>query len=304
MQKWINECIDAFLRKEYNIGVKILQSNLPKKLFKYCRLNEYTLENLMSNSFYMATLKDLNDPYEFYPTVDFEIQILLTIKEQMPIFKEMGIHITQSDIDIIEASNDRYDKFMEICLGKGYTLPTDKHQQQKEFYGNFDEMIQSLKRQMRFQSFSEKNHSTVMWSHYADCHKGICIEYNPLSIGTNIPLLKVEYSNRRLDISEIENLESKEFNKMIYEVMLLKAKDWQYEEEWRLIYHLYEQQTDDSVAITIPAPMPTAIYIGTHFDKNEDSLRKNLYAFSEKNKIPIYKMHLDTTEFKIVPVDF
>lgn len=300
MKQWISECLEAFLRMDHEKGKKILQSNLPEKLYKYCRLNEYTIRNLTSQKFYMATLDNLNDPYEFQPTVDFETQLLLSIIEDIPLFLNGGLNITESDIEELKTSKDRFNTFKEICNAKGYPLNRDKKDHQQDFYRHFHEMLQSVKELMRFQSFSEKNYSTVMWSHYADCHKGICIEYDPISIGYKIPLLEVEYSDQRLDISQIEFLDTFGFNRMIYNTMLLKANDWSYEKEWRILYFLHNK-SDTKVPLTIPAPKPKAIYLGAHFNKNDELFRNTLLDYAEKEKIPLYNVSLDMLSFKMVP---
>lgn len=302
MKQWISDCIEAFLKKDYEKGKTILNSYFPEKLYKYCRLNEYTIQNLTSQSFYMATLDNLNDPYEFYPTVDFEQQTLLTIIEEMPNFIQAGIHFTEDDIDQLKASKDRFNTFKAICEAKNLPLNKDKKDQLKEFYQHFHNSLQDIKALMRFQSFSEKNHSTVMWSHYADCHKGICIEYNPVAFGYKFPLLEVEYSDDRIDLSAIESAKGMEINKIMYNAMLLKANDWSYEKEWRLLLVLDGKiDIDINTPVSLPAPKPTAIYLGTHFSKNDDALRNALFEYAKKEQIPLYNMTIDALNFKMVP---
>ena len=302
MKQWISDCIEAFQNKDYKKGEKILESNYPKSLYKYCRLNEYTIQNLTSQSFYMATLNDLNDPYEFHPTADFETHTLISIIEELPKFAEAGIYFTKDEREELRLSNDRFNTFKKICIGKGLPINKDKEEQKKEFYHHFDKALQDVKGLMRFQSFSEKNHSTVMWSHYADCHKGICIEYAPVSLGNKIPLLQVEYSDNRVDITEIESLGDNDLDRLLYNVMLLKASDWAYEKEWRLLFVLDGKiNIDINTPISLPAPKPTAIYLGTHFSKNDDALRNALFDYAKKEQIPLYNMTIDALNFKMVP---
>jgi hypothetical protein len=68
-----------------------------------------------------------------------------------------------------------------------------------------------------------------MWSHYADRHKGICLEYsckNPVFSGA----LKVEYR----DVYPIIPLVSDEYEDNILPLMT-KSKAWSYEDEYRLV---------------------------------------------------------------------
>ena len=80
--------------------------------------------------------------------------------------------------------------------------------------------------------FSLKNNSILMWSHYADANKGICIGYDFNHADTQIQahLFPVQYSNTRFSCRNIENVKEHPY------FYLRKSKDWKYEEECRLIY--------------------------------------------------------------------
>ena len=70
--------------------------------------------------------------------------------------------------------------------------------------------------------------STLMWSHYAENHRGICLEFhvgNPLFIKAR----KVTYC------SEYPVWVPQEMLTAADRVILTKSKDWEYEEEFRLI---------------------------------------------------------------------
>ena len=58
---------------------------------------------------------------------------------------------------------------------------------------------------------SENNSSVLMWSHYADNHKGICIEYDFESIKNNkliyYSLFPVNYTAKPIDIYDLVNSE-------------------------------------------------------------------------------------------------
>ncbi len=79
---------------------------------------------------------------------------------------------------------------------------------------------------------------------------------------------------------------------------LIKSTDWEYEQEWRLT--IFKQK--DKFPQKIKAPTPKAIFLGTRFSSNEDSLKQRLFKVAENNKIPIFQMAKDPTEFKLVEV--
>lgn len=81
--------------------------------------------------------------------------------------------------------------------------------------------------------------SPLMWSHYADEHKGICIEYDA-SLSVCDPPRKVDYEgDRGILASDIikfvleGSVAAKE--KIEQKYFYTKASQWKYEEEWRYI---------------------------------------------------------------------
>ena len=77
---------------------------------------------------------------------------------------------------------------------------------------------------------STKRDDILMWSHYADSHRGICLEFDGLS-----PLMaqaqRVNYSSKRVPINPYtDNPET-----MMKKGLLTKSDHWVYENEWRLI---------------------------------------------------------------------
>src|SRR5262245_41537042 len=67
--------------------------------------------------------------------------------------------------------------------------------------------------------------NAVMWSHYADRHKGICL-------GFDIPDGKVQevaYATDRLQLVTSKPLDESVLKALLY----TKSKDWSYEKEWR-----------------------------------------------------------------------
>ena len=106
--------------------------------------------------------------------------------------------------------------------------------------------IYELKDKSLIGCFSKRWNSILMWSHYADCHKGVCIEFERPKEG----FLDVEYSKRRksfdleyairtilgheLAKQEIDSHDLKIVNKLLAPYFN-KYIDWQYEDEVRCV---------------------------------------------------------------------
>jgi len=79
--------------------------------------------------------------------------------------------------------------------------------------------------------FSANCDNLLLWAHYADCHKGACIQFNTQilkEVFGNIE--KVEYHNKYPEIDPFIDL-----NEAIKKVPFHKSMRWEYEEEIRII---------------------------------------------------------------------
>ena len=92
--------------------------------------------------------------------------------------------------------------------------------------------------------FSRDWHKTVLWSHYAEKHKGICL-------GFDVPdhlLLSINYSATRLPYKVKKSLDCDGLGEnMMGQILITKFKDWEYEyeDEVRLLLALedYKKQS-------------------------------------------------------------
>ena len=124
-------------------------------------------------------------------------------------------------------------------------------------------------------SLSEKNDSILMWSHYADDHKGFCIEFERRDQKENFlshfMCRRVQYSTRYPDLNRV--LESLDVN------FYSKAKDWNYEAEWRLV------TKTGNIALPLPAPISSIIFGMRASDRNMATVQN----FLKKENVSYYQ---------------
>lgn len=147
-----------------------------------------------------------------------------------------------------------------------------------EIDSKLDEFAQSFRKKFSIISFSERNSSLLMWSHYANEHKGFCVEYGTNEFSSFF--FPVMYSDRIPDALENE-----------YSIplsMITKLTDWQYELEWRIVNQCEECELD---GFKYPAPIPKAIYLGCRIDENKE-LKEKLIEASKKLGIALYLMKM------------
>ena len=186
---------------------------------------------------------------------------------------------------------------------------------------------QKLKDLAYMTCFSETNDNSLMWSHYAKQHEGMCVEYDFKKLKNNgFDILKhlfpVVYCDKRIIkrnmkslIQSLEELGKAIDGSYVYEgeealddilpLFLTKAKVWEYEREWRLLYtkmHMYEY--DDKVLYqgNIEMQCISAVYFGYRTDPE---IKKNIIEICQRisnssNIIRIFQAKLDNEGYDIL----
>ena len=100
---------------------------------------------------------------------------------------------------------------------------------------------------------AERCDDVLMWAHYADSHKGICLEFDGYS-SLMAEAQQVNYVKIRPSINPYL---SDDHVVMMEKALLTKAEQWKYEAEWRLI------RTEGPGAVPFQPAHLTGIIIGT-----------------------------------------
>lgn len=102
-------------------------------------------------------------------------------------------------------------------------------------------------------SLSEPNDNILMWTHYADEHRGICLEFTRSetnTLGNPEHCVPVCYSNEVPTFMPLELQEKPAVSK----VLTTKGLYWEYEAEWRVISH------QSNVALPFPGDLTGVIF--------------------------------------------
>lgn len=127
-------------------------------------------------------------------------------------------------------------------------------------------------------SFTSKCYSAQMWALYACNYDGICFVFR--AVGTLSNAIPVEYSDsatkrEKVEFESISNIDDK-----IMKSLMIKQKDWSYENEWRLI------QKNSGKFICFEKGELIGIIIGEKTNKEVSSL---LYDTALRNQLIVYK---------------
>jgi hypothetical protein len=195
-----------------------------KRLYKYKTLDINTQRLLKEGELYLSKPIDFNDPFDSY--VD----------------------------EIIEGNEDDFINYMKSKLKKddSYIDKIISKIKRKEI--NFDDVLKKNTSQNYFNIFcmSRNYNNILMWSHYADAHKGICVGFNISHIDENslaikcrdgyLEKTKTKGLNYLPIYHVVYNIEKpkpyniiKDNHQKIRDFMYSKSIDWQYEEEYRVV---------------------------------------------------------------------
>lgn len=167
-------------------------------------------------------------------------------------------------------------------------------------------------RSFRISAFSERNDSVPLWSHYADSHRGLCLEFTKSEKTTSIFALmrRVSYVEKLPDLVSASQwagfllgLEDIDFEKLIFDYLTHKGYEWRHEKEWRMV--IPQITSDDLIFEYLFPPVElTAVYMGL---RCSDVDLYRLEALKEKRytDMNIFKALKDRSSFsvKFSPID-
>lgn len=166
-----------------------------------------------------------------------------------------------------------------------------------------NDSIEEIKDTIRVVCLSESYNSMLMWSHYAQNHKGFCIEYSFEETDVIYKhLYPVVYTKNRYAISKEDMMG--ENTEWIYRSTCRKSDVWSYEQEWRIVTANFNrvipqklEYPDGKYMLDLKNNI-TAFYLGAKAHKN---LKKEIIDFSKRENLSVYQMVLspDTYDLKV-----
>jgi hypothetical protein len=295
-RKWKTKYHTLMMSGNYDSGISLKTEYFPNSFFKYRKLDSRTLENINENKVWLSEIALLNDPFECSLQFDNNecLRLFFSDKGFQKIFSEKtGKELSVGDINKIVSSDEPYLTYNEVCNKKGIRLNIPPDKQLETVQNRFKQIIDDTNKEIRICSFSELNNSLLLWSHYANEHKGICIEYDFRQQDQIRAFLQpIIYSNKIYKLGLLEELT------MLRKIgsSLIKGKDWKYEAEWRLT--IFKQ--GDIFPNKMTVLDPKAVYLGTRFDFNEEYLKDQLFNILNKKNIPFFQMTKHPEQYKLI----
>ena len=257
------------------------KQKLPPRFYKYQSVTTQTLANLRKRRVFFAHPSQFNDPFDcrVFPTVDeFNTEEARSFLQRYRSQNEAIRNIA----DAAERDPSLIDDYKEL-VGPGINRAVD------------EEMRRAFS-QIGVCCFSSIKDSVLMWGHYANGHRGFCLEFR-----SDCELFEkatpVQYTSDVPRVALSDALDGRGLD-LFRQVVATKHTQWKYEQEWRVI-HLqanspFYYEPEDLVAIYLGSEIreddadlvaaalegrPTSIYhytkSDTQFALNEPGLLKD-----------------------------
>lgn len=226
--------------------------------------SKFTLDIIDNGRLYCSAPESFNDPFECQAKISFDAPIALkNARAKERIIKENpGMSTSQAE---------------QLAKTRWKQIEQDGLQEFRHWLRNDTGIV----------SFSTCNNNILMWSHYAGCHQGICIEFkctqeSHVDFFGQIQTVQYQHDLPVVNFYKTDILEkAKAF-------VLTKADQWSYEKEWRRLI----VPANDNRFLDIPKGCISAIYLGCQLSpENRQILLKHINESSSCRGIRVYQAY-------------
>ena len=225
-------------------------SNLPKRLYRYqslatTQLVEYSAQIIRDHKLYLASAEQYNDPFEGRYT----LSLAATDEERFRKFKAGLLDQGRPEAAAV-AEAQRMVDHPDPTLTDGWEDSVET------------ELVAKYRSSIGLLSLTAKYDDTLMWSYYADAHKGICFEFDTEVQSVISSAAPVRYQALFPELRFfMMNPEE-----MAYAIALTKNSAWAHEAEWRVIA-IDQAGTSPS----FPPEALTAVILGAQIESDRQA---------------------------------
>lgn len=247
----------------------------PTSLFKYrgfdkSRLDAVAFERdrsiILNSLLWAGSPLTFNDPFDCFPVIDFEGSEDEKVAWAARVAPQFGQSIEQAVAEL------------NFALGN----PTIRTQ-----LSNWRENLSAV----RVLSLTDRPDDMLMWAHYADSHRGYCLEFDSNVLPFSLAY-RVKYDAERPTFRIFDpNRED-----LIKRTLLHKADFWQYEGEWRLI------GPAEIGPISFPQEALKSVILGAG-TLHEDELELRRIASERRIPVIFKRAVLDDRAYRLLIVD-
>lgn len=315
-----------------------------KVIYKYLSYED-ALKTLENNSVVLNNPLNYNDPFDSVIDIDEKdeektIQLLM----EVAFVKEIAKLLNRKDIKIkwylkpifwfdktminfilkitkkerkytpIPTINSVINFILKLAEAQDINVAESIKELEMQFINDLLPKIKELRNKALVSCFSERNDSILMWGHYADKHKGVCIGYKK----PEQYFYDIEYSFKRvkfplyelsciiasyLILDEIPVFNCEEILKKGLKPFLTKSKEWEYEKEVRCLFSLNDKKKFKNIdegryLYKMPSEV-VEIYLGC---KVTDEQKNRLLEIIKDKKVKMYQFIESKDKYELISV--
>lgn len=328
-----------------NFTIRKIQA-MPTSLYKYFPNStdlkngrNYSQEALKNNTVYLQQPSQFDDPYDCTALVDeeefaryriayyaqlcglsisdewdysriateFSCFLHQGLEEGKRLFELFPLHPNSNNL--VELQNEIFALSLETDLHK--LQPSDAIWGQmfyRAIHQEYVDLHSNLMQKFRVSCFTESPYSMLMWSHYADNHKGLCIEYEIPPYAECYSklyhnLMPVIYSDERVPILSqcVRFLQQPRLTPdILWDIykygILMKSMIWKYQNEWRLVS--WDDMLSNDDCYNCKFFRIKRVYLGNRMNKQN---RLEIIEICKDKKIPYTGVMLVPNKYEMVP---
>lgn len=304
-----------------NLGaraVELKNTHLPERICRYRKDSERSRSNLKDDTVWLSSPDDYNNPFDCQTKVILgSVETALARASVRGFFtnslRPSNLEVTPARIErnigeSIETFTNRLVEQFKVKLpalaaSRATIFPSYFAQVLPTFATEAKQKAGMFRGLTKACSFSERNDSILMWSHYADYHRGFCVEYDLSAVpvdhqfrSTLYPIIysKSLYDSTPLIVDWIERARNNWNPFFPLLGFIHKSDEWSYEKEWRLLFVTPNSEPNHAWI----APKPVRIFLGACM---KDEAVKEIRAMAVQKSIEVFKMNRADDSFSLIP---
>ncbi len=249
----------------------------PSRLYKYRSLRkgkdrQHAVNALRINEIYLAVFDEFNDPFDCH----FRIEAITKRHVARTLLQKLNPEMKESELEDLVTQELTPQKVME--------------NERKMLL-----QVQEINSKVGIFSMSARRDDLLMWSHYADGHKGICLEFatrEETLFGCTIEQVRYEKEYPVFNASKEPGQE------YVRRYLTTKSQHWSYEEEWRILHY------DRHGRQHFPAEELSGVILGAKISPRDQKTILEILA-KRASRPALYKAKIKNNEFglDIQPLD-
>jgi len=156
----------------------------------------------------------------------------------------------------------------------------------------------------------DTKYETLLWSHYADLHCGICIQFTPDYTNKKSPFYKLEQVKYKKSIPKVTSKKDPIIDGYVNNILKTKAFCWNYEKEWRSLLlndkgdkvkktNIHGFEIDCGRQHTFESKELTKVIFGCKINKSDERVVMNWIDELGNTNIRVEKAFVDETDYKL-----